>query len=48
VSKDGGGTMKSVPIPPALDHVLEVAPFAETNATTEANANAKANKGSVA
>jgi YbgC/YbaW family acyl-CoA thioester hydrolase len=44
VSNDGGGKMKSVPIPPALDHVLEVAPFAEGSA----KANAKANKGSVA
>ena len=41
VSNDGG-KMKSVPIPPALDQALQVAPFAE------ANADAKANKGSVA
>jgi YbgC/YbaW family acyl-CoA thioester hydrolase len=47
VSNDGG-TMKSVPIPPALDRALEVAPFAEGSAGTEATANAKANKGSVA
>jgi hypothetical protein len=39
VSNDGG-TMKSVPIPPALDQVLEVAPFADANAET--------NEGSVA
>jgi hypothetical protein len=36
--------MKSVPIPPALDQVLQVAPFAEANAKD----NAEANKGSVA
>jgi YbgC/YbaW family acyl-CoA thioester hydrolase len=40
--RNDGGTMKSVPIPPALDHVLEVAPFAE------ANDNAKDNEGNVA
>jgi acyl-CoA thioester hydrolase len=42
--RNDGGKMKSVPIPPALDHVLEVAPFAEGSA----NADAKANEGSVA
>lgn len=47
VSNDGG-KMKSVPIPPAWDHILEVAPFAEGRASTEANADDEANKGSVA
>jgi YbgC/YbaW family acyl-CoA thioester hydrolase len=38
--RNDGGTMKSVPIPSALDQALQVAPFAE--------ANAKDNEGSVA
>jgi hypothetical protein len=46
--RNDGGEMKSVPIPPALDQLLEVAPFAEANAGAKANANTKANKGSAA
>jgi YbgC/YbaW family acyl-CoA thioester hydrolase len=46
--RSDGGTMKSVPIPPALDQVLELAPFADANAGAKSNANTEATKGSVA